>query len=170
MDCVSKGSSVDGMGKGSSMNGVGKGSGMNSVGKGSSMNTVSKGSSMDGMGKGSSMDSVMNRGMDGVGNNGSVSNSMGNRSMSNRVGGSSFIGDLSNESKVIVSMVGGGLDSAIRKSNAVGSSNISISILGLSLLEVSSTVVIIHSILISKGLRGFIIGSRGILGGRDILG
>merc|ERR1712027_99314 len=132
---------------------------------------------MDSMGNDGSMDSMGNRSVDSMGNNrgmdsmgnGSVGNNrgvdgMGNRSMSNRVGGSSLIGNLSNKSKLIVSMVGGGLDSAIRKSNRVGSSNISISILGFSLSEVCSTVVIIHSILVGEGLRGLIIGSRGVLG------
>merc|ERR1711962_1979223 len=111
---------------------MGKGSSMDSMGKGSSMDSMGKGSSMDGMGKGSSMDSMMsnNRGVDSMGNR--SMDGMGNRgvdSMSFRVAGSSLIGDLSNESKVVVSMVGGGLDSALRESNGVGSSNVSIVIL-----------------------------------------
>ena len=124
-----------------------------SVGKGSS---VSNNGSMDSVGN--------NRGMDGVGNDGSVSN---NLSGSRSIAGSSFIGDLSNKSKVVVSMVGGGLDSAIGKSNGVRSSNVSVVILGFSLSEVSSTVVITYSILIGEGFRGFIIGLRGIGSDRE---
>merc|ERR1711962_1557323 len=107
------------------------------------------------------VDSMGNRSVDGVGNN------RGMDSMSNRVAGSSLIGDLSNESKVAVSMVGGGLDSAIRESNGVGSSNVSIVILGFSLYEVGSTVVISYSILVGEWLRGFIIGLRSVGGGRE---
>merc|ERR1712180_59427 len=119
------------MGKGSSVDSMGKGSSMDSMGKGSSMDSMGKRSSVDSMGKRSSMDSMMgnNRGMDSVGNRGMDS-------MSCRIAGSSLIGDLSNESKVVVSMVGGGLNSAIRESNGVGSSNVSIVILGFSLSEV----------------------------------
>jgi len=50
---------------------------------------------------------------------------------------STFIGHLSNKSVVVVSSVGGGLDSAIRKSNGVRSRNFSLSILSLRFLEVS---------------------------------
>merc|ERR1712136_244141 len=145
------------MGKGSSMDSMGKGSSMDSMGKGSSMDGVGNNRGMDSVGN-RGMDSMGNRGMDGVGNNRGMDSmgnnrsmdSMGNRgmdSMSFRVAGSSLIGDLSNESKVVVSMVGGGLDSAIRESNGVGSSNVSIVILGFSLSEVGSTVVISYSIL-----------------------
>jgi hypothetical protein len=76
-----------------------------------------------------------------------------------------FIGHLSNKSIVVVSSVGGGLDSAIRKSNGVRSGNFSLSILSLSLLEVVLRVVISYSILIGKWLRGkllLLVRSRGI--------
>merc|ERR1719297_670779 len=85
----------------------------------------------------------------------------------------SFIGNLSNKSIVVVSSVGGGLDSAIRKSNLEGSSNFALGILGLSLLEVVLRVVINYSIFISKWLRGkllllvdrsWVVGSRGCIG------
>merc|ERR1711962_1483551 len=121
------------------------------------------------MGNNRGVDSMSNRSMDSMGNNRSM-DGMGYRgmdSMSCRIAGSSLIGDLSNESKVVVSMVGGGLNSAIRKSNGVGSSNVSIVILGFSLSEVGSTVVIRYSILVGKGLRGFIIGLRSVGGGRE---
>merc|ERR1719461_2401388 len=85
----------------------------------------------------------------------------------------SFIGNLSNKSVVVVSSVGGGLDSAIRKSNLEGASNFALCILGLSLLEVVLRVVINYSIFISKWLRGellllvdrsWVVGSRGSIG------
>merc|ERR1711962_911497 len=157
---MGKGSSVDGMGKGSSMDSMmSNNRGVDSMGN----------RSVDGVGNNRGMDSGGNRGMDSMGNNRSM-DSVGNRgmdSMSFRVAGSSLIGDLSNESKVVVSMVGGGLDSAIRESNGVGSSNVSIVILGFSLSEVGSTVVISYSILVGEGLRGFIIGLRSVGGGRE---
>merc|ERR1719471_884168 len=67
---------------------------------------------------------------------------------------SSFIGDFSNESIVVVGCVGGGLDSAIRKSNHERSGNLSFSILGLSLLEVVLGIVINNTVFIGKWLRG----------------
>ena len=85
----------------------------------------------------------------------------------------SFIGNLSNKSIVVVSSVGGGLDSAVRKSNLERSSNFALGILGLSLLEVVLRVVINYSIFISKWLRGkllllvdwsWVVGSRGSIG------
>merc|ERR1719295_1300541 len=84
-----------------------------------------------------------------------------------------LVGNLSNKSVVVVSSVGGGLDSAIRKSNLEGSSNFAFSILGLSLLEVVLRVVINYSVFISKWLRGkllllvdrsWVVGSRGSIG------
>ena len=76
-----------------------------------------------------------------------------------------LIGHLSNKSIVVVSSVGGGLDSAIRKSNGVRSGNFALGILSLSLLEVVLRVVINYSILIGKWLRGkllLLVRSRGI--------
>ena len=76
-----------------------------------------------------------------------------------------LIGHLSNKSIVVVSSVGGGLDSAIRKSNGVRSGNFALSILSLRLLEVVLRVVINYSILIGKWLRGklhLLVRSRGI--------
>jgi hypothetical protein len=88
-----------------------------------------------------------------------------------------FIGHLSNKSIVVVSSVGGGLDSAIRKSNGVGSSNFALSILSLSLLKVSLRVVISYSVFIGVWLRGkllLLVRSRGIswcwvVGGRGAI-
>ena len=112
----------------------------------------------------------------GVGNTeGSVSNkgSMGNmdRGMGNRVGNglrvrrSSLIGDLSDESGLVGSSVGGGLDSAVRESNSEGSSNVSVFVLVLVLLEVGVGIVVSYSILVGKGFRGLII-SLSIIGSR----
>merc|ERR1719347_1669399 len=103
-----------------------------------------------------------------VSNNSWVSNSMGNRmsnnswvsnSMSNWVCNNSslnnswsilrnsLISNILNDSISVVSIVYS-LDSSIRKSNSVATRGC-VSISGLSLLEVSSTVVIIDSILVS---------------------
>merc|ERR1719293_469932 len=85
----------------------------------------------------------------------------------------SFIGNLSNKSVVVVSSVGGGLDSTVRKSNLEGASNFAFSILSFGLLEVVLGVVINYSIFISKWLRGellllvdrsWVVGSRCSIG------
>ena len=83
---------------------------------------------------------------------------------------STRVGNFSNKSSLMSGCVGGGLESAIRESDGEGSSNISVGILGLSLLEVSLRVVISYSILISiwlgsKLLHRFVCRGRGILGG-----
>ena len=79
------------------------------------------------------------------------------------VDGSSLVGDISNESVVVVSGVGGGLDSAVGKSNNEATSDNTIAILALGLLEVGLAVVISNSILIGERLRGkllLLVGSR----------
>ena len=84
-----------------------------------------------------------------------------------------LIGDLSNKSIVVISSVGGGLDSSIRKSNGERSSNLALSILGLSLPEVVLGVVISYSIFIGKWLRGelLLLVDRGrVVGGRGSVG
>ena len=84
-----------------------------------------------------------------------------------------LIGNFSNESVVVVSSVGGGLDSAIRKSNHERSSNFAFSILSFGLLEVVLGVVINNTVFIGKWLRGkllllvdrsWVVGSRGSIG------
>ena len=80
-----------------------------------------------------------------------------------------LIGDLSNKSIVVISSVGGGLDSSIRKSNGERSSNLALSILSLSLPEVVLRVVISYSIFIGKWLRGellLLVGRGRVVGGR----
>ena len=68
--------------------------------------------------------------------------------------GLSAVGHLGDETVSVVSSVGGGLDTTIRKSNGEGSGNIAIGILTLGLLEVSLGVVISYTILVGVGLRG----------------
>merc|ERR1719309_1456774 len=87
-------------------------------------------------------------------NNSWVSNSMGNRVSNNSsldysrsILRNSLIGDILNDSISVVS-IGDSLSSSIGKSNGVAS-RCSVSISGLSLLEVSSTVVIIDSICVT---------------------
>merc|ERR1719422_2861602 len=63
----------------------------------------------------------------------------------------------------MVSGVGGGLDSAVGKSNNEATSDNTIAILALGLLEVGLAVVISNSILIGERLRGkllLLVGSR----------
>ena len=84
-----------------------------------------------------------------------------------------LVGNLSNKSVVVVSSVGGGLDSAIGKSNHERSGNFAFSILSFGLLEVVLGVVINDSVFIGKWLRGellllvdrsWVVGSRGSIG------
>merc|ERR1739844_647414 len=61
------------------------------------------------------------------------------------VDGGSLVCDISDESNVVVSGVGGGLDSAVGKSNHEATSDNTIAILALGLLEVGLAVVISNS-------------------------
>merc|ERR1719292_121089 len=87
-----------------------------------------------------------------VSNNSWVSNSMGNRMSNSSLNNSwsilrnSLIGHILNNSISVVSILDS-LDSSIRKSNSVAARGC-VSISGLRLLEVSSTVVIIDSIVV----------------------
>merc|ERR1740124_174819 len=80
-------------------------------------------------------------------NNSRVSNSMGNW-MSNSVciGCNTVIGNISNISIIIISMVVDMLDTSIRKVYRVGAFNNTSTIIGLSLVEGSTRVVISNSI------------------------
>merc|ERR1719309_317051 len=84
-----------------------------------------------------------------VGNKSGVRNSMGNwvSNNSRSILWNSVIGNILNNTISIVS-IGDSLGSSIRKSNSVAS-RCSVSISGLSLLEVSSAVVIIDSICVA---------------------
>ena len=84
------------------------------------------------------------------------------------VDGGSLVCDISNESVDVVSGVGGGLDSAVGKSNHEATSDNTIPILALGLLEVGLAVVISNSVLVSVWLGGKLlwsIGSGGSVGG-----
>ena len=70
------------------------------------------------------------------------------------VDGGSLVGDISDESVDMVSGVGGGLDSAVGKSNHVAATDDSIAILRLCLLKVGLAVVISHSVLVGERLGG----------------
>ena len=70
------------------------------------------------------------------------------------VDGGSLIGDISDESVDVVSGVGGGLDSAVGKSNHEATGNNTVGILCFCLLEVGLAVVISNSVLVGKRLRG----------------
>ena len=66
----------------------------------------------------------------------------------------SLVCDISDESVDVVSGVGGGLDSAVGKSNHEATGNDTVGILCFCLLEVGLAVVISDSVLISVWLRG----------------
>ena len=86
------------------------------------------------------------------------------------VDGGSLVGDISDESVDMVSGVGGGLDSAVGKSNHVAATDDSIAILRLCLLKVGLAVVISHSVLVSVRLGGKLlcdIRSGGSISGRS---
>merc|ERR1719367_2565750 len=85
-------------------------------------------------------------------NNSRVSNSMGNW-VSNSVGisSSSFISDISNISIIIIGMIFDMLDTTIRKVDRVGTIYNTSTIIGLSLVEGSTRVVISNSISVSVG-------------------
>ena len=70
------------------------------------------------------------------------------------VDGGSLVGDISDESVLVISSVGGGLDSAVRKSNHEATGNDTVGILCFCLLEVGLAVVISDSVLVGVGLRG----------------
>ena len=70
------------------------------------------------------------------------------------VDGGSLVGDISDESVDMVSSVGGGLDSAVRKSNHEATGDNTSGVLGLGLLEVGLAVVISDSVLVGEWLRG----------------
>ena len=82
------------------------------------------------------------------------------------VDGGTLIGDLSDETVVVVGGVGGGLDSAVGKGNGEGTGYVALSVLGLSLLEVGLAVVISNSVFVGERLGGQLLG--GIRGGGTI--
>ena len=85
------------------------------------------------------------------------------------VDGGSLVCDISDKSVDMVSGVGGGLDSAVRKSNHEATGNDTVGILCFCLLEVGLAVVISNSVFISIRLRGelllLVTHNRGAIGG-----
>ena len=77
------------------------------------------------------------------------------------VDGGTLVGDISDESVVVVSGVGGGLDSAVGKSDHEASDNLALSILALGLLEVSLAVVISNSVFVGERLGSQLLGGIG---------
>ena len=98
-----------------------------------------------------SVDSMGNHrgGMDSVGNDGGSVHSVGNRD-SIRVLGLTSIRHLGDIAINVVGVVGDSLDSAVGKVDRVGSSNNTISVILLLLVEGSTTVVISHGVGVLK--------------------
>ena len=94
------------------------------------------------------------RGVGGSGSGGIGRGSLGGICLLCGVLGNSLVRNISDESIFMGGSVSGGLDPSVGKGNGVRSSNITVGILVLFLLEVSLAVVIIYSILVGKGLRG----------------
>merc|ERR1712066_1022366 len=84
------------------------------------------------------------------------------------VDGGSLVCDISDKSVDVVSGVGGGLDSAVGKSNHEATGNDTVGILCFCLLEVGLAVVISNSVFISIRLRGelllLVTHNRGAIG------
>merc|ERR1712152_109396 len=99
--------------------------------------------------------------------------SMGNSNRGRAIGRSSRVGHIRDKAIVVISLVVDGLDAAIRKIDRVRSLDIASSIIGLSLVEGSTRVVISNSIVVAVGrhlskVRGSIASSmsnnRGMVG------
>merc|ERR1712168_1502856 len=90
----------------------------------------------------------------GMSNNWGMGNNWGSISWPGNsfwVGGSSLIGDLRDKTVIVISTVLHSLDTTIRKVDRVGTLNNTISIIGLSLVEGSTRVVISNSIVVAVG-------------------
>ena len=77
------------------------------------------------------------------------------------VDGGALVGDVGDESVLVVSGVGGGLDPAVGESDHEASGNNTVGVLGLGLLEVGLAVVVSHAVLVGVGLRGELLGDIG---------
>merc|ERR1719266_3055333 len=85
----------------------------------------------------------------------------------------SGICDFGNETVIVISGVGGGLDATVGKSDGERSSNISFSVLSLGFLEVGLGVIIGYSIFIGVWLGGkfdFFVGGGVVGWGRSAIG
>ena len=77
------------------------------------------------------------------------------------VDGGALVGDVGDESVLVVGGVGGGLDPAVGESDHEASGDNTSGILGLGLLEVGLAVVVSHSVLVGERLRGELLGDIG---------
>merc|ERR1712168_1135758 len=90
----------------------------------------------------------------GMSNNWGMGNNWGSISWPGNsfwVGGSSLIGDLRDKTVIVISTVLHSLDTAVMKVDRVGTLNNTASIIGLSLVEGSTRVVISNSIVVAVG-------------------
>jgi len=87
----------------------------------------------------------------GMGHKGSSSNNLLDHRDSLGVGSSALIADLRDEAIIVVGVVADSLDTAVREVDRVGSLNNTIAIVGLSLVEGSSRVVISNSVVVGVG-------------------
>ena len=138
------------------------------------------------MGDGVAYNSVVGNGVGNkgsVGNDGSVGNkgSVGNNGVgldqrsgvtvstlgSLGVDRGTLVGDLGDETVVVVGGVGGGLDPAVGEGDHKGSLHIALSVLGLGLLEVGLGVVIVDTVLVGERLGGelLLVHDGGTVGG-----
>jgi hypothetical protein len=76
--------------------------------------------------------------------------SMGNHRLGNslRVGSSAWVADLGDEAIIVIGVVVDSLDTTVRKVDGVGSLHHTVAIIGLSLVEGSSGVVIRNSVVV----------------------
>ena len=84
------------------------------------------------------------------------------------VDGGALVGDVGDESVLVVGGVGGGLDPAVGESDHEASGDNTSGILGLGLLEVGLAVVVSHAVLVGERLRGELlrdIGGGLVVGG-----
>ena len=88
------------------------------------------------------------------------------------VDGGALVGDVGDESVLVVGGVGGGLDPAVGESDHEASGDNTSGVLGLGLLEVGLAVVVSHAVLVGEGLRGELLGDIGgglvVGGGRGV--
>jgi len=87
----------------------------------------------------------------GMGNERGVGNNIPHNRDSLRVGSSALIADLRDEAIIVVGVVVDSLDTAVREVDRVRSLNNTIAIIGLSLVEGGSRVVVSNSIVVGVG-------------------
>ena len=94
--------------------------------------------------------------------------------------GDTFVFHISDESVLVVSGVGNGLDTTVGEVDAVGALEVTVVVLGLGFLEVGTRVVIGNTVLVSEGLgrellllvgvRGGFVGGSGLVSGGGFVG